>query len=229
MKKLILIPALLASISLSSTQLHAKSDQATSKQQQMSLASGATARAALGDGMQKQTQIKQQNLALAEAKQLQNQLEQEITMIQQNLDLNDAKTADKYTETLLNNDKIWMTESLKLSVMFITNSSGLSDKDYEDIQAYAEIMHQFTDLNLQLDGYADPRGSEQDNLELSKQRVIAVKEAYKNYGINEDRIFTQAFGEMPGISLQDDNDAFAMARKVDINFTLESTRDITHK
>lgn len=146
-------------------------------------------------------------------------------MTQENLELTNKAASQtglsKTTNLNTDIDNTWMTDSLKLSVMFMTNSAGLSDSDHKTIEALSDIMHQFPELNLKLDGYTDPRGSTKENLELAKLRVDAVKQVFESYAVNTSRILTKAHGEMQGVSLEDGNDVFAMARKVNVNFTLE--------
>ena len=79
----------------------------------------------------------------------------------------------------------------------------LFDFDKADIRAgetskIAEItayMRQNPSVNLRIDGYADPRGTNPYNLALSERRVNAVRDAIVKAGTPADRVSTGAFGE----------------------------------
>ena len=51
-----------------------------------------------------------------------------------------------------------------------------------------QILHQFPDFTIQLEGHTDYAGSDQLNLELSKKRAIRVKKDLIKLGISTKRI-----------------------------------------
>ena len=86
-------------------------------------------------------------------------------------------------------------ENLLMSLQFSTGSSVLKDHYQEQIQTLANLLKQSPELTINLSGYTDLQGSEQRNQTLSQARVDSVKKALVNYGINSERIVSNAFGE----------------------------------
>ena len=108
-----------------------------------------------------------------------------------------------------------------MNVMFTTNSSNLSDADVAAISRLSRVLKEFPELNIRLDGYSDPRGNKADNLILSQKRAESVKQAFKKFGISPARVVINAHGEMTIADTNVDLDAYAMARKVSVNFSTQ--------
>jgi outer membrane protein OmpA-like peptidoglycan-associated protein len=74
---------------------------------------------------------------------------------------------------------------------------------------------------LQLDGFADERGDEAYNQELSQQRVEIVRNQLVAAGIDPSRITTTAHGESPA---QDESiDSYALERRVSLTLFVDTT------
>jgi peptidoglycan-associated lipoprotein len=79
----------------------------------------------------------------------------------------------------------------------------LFDFDKSDIRAseagkapeIAAYMQANPSIQVGIDGYADPRGTNEYNLALSQRRVDAVRDALVQAGVPADRIQTGFFGE----------------------------------
>jgi len=114
-----------------------------------------------------------------------------------------------------------LTSGLVMDLLFPTNSAELSAQDQHLLRRLAELMAQYPKLSLTLDGYADPRGSQKDNLALSARRADAVKQALERYGVASERIQLTAHGEISVESdVELDQDSYAKMRKVTVAFTL---------
>ncbi len=220
MNKAIILSAIITTSLLNINTSHAEA----STEENVGVASGAIAGAAIGgpvgliigaafgaivgDQVEKANQLDETQLKLVEVSARENQLKEEINQMQQEIAL----------ESNHNAEVKWVTDGLSLNLMFTTNSSWLSDADINNISKISKILNQFPELNIQLDGYSDPRGSNADNLILSQERVNSVKSAFETFGINPDRIISTAHGEIESVATTIDPDAFAMARKVSVNF-----------
>jgi outer membrane protein OmpA-like peptidoglycan-associated protein len=236
MKKAIVISTLIATTILSAG--FAKAD--ASKEENIGVASGALTGAAIGgpvgfiigsaiggligSEVEKGGQLEQVQLELNAATQREYQLKQEISMIQENMafDVADNQSAS---------DTQWVTDGLTLNLMFTTGSFDLSDNDYNNIKQVSTLLKKFPKLSLKLDGYTDPRGSLASNLALSQNRVNAVKAAFESLSISPSRIISKAHGEADGFDLdglaqKDKGDAFALARKVSVNFIASATEQV---
>lgn len=223
MKKAIAITALVTAVALGSNSAKAEA----SKEENIGFASGAIAGAAVGGpigfivgavtGVLVGEQVEQANklegveAELANAVKTEKQLKKELAMIQETIEYQQTSAVEAD----------WLTEGLTMNVMFTTDSSALSDADIATIRKLSTVLKEFPDLKIKLDGYSDPRGSKKHNFILSQNRVDAVKNTFEKFGITAERLLTTAHGEIEGQDSTDNLDAYAMARKVSVNFTSE--------
>ncbi len=75
-----------------------------------------------------------------------------------------------------------------------------------------------TELNLLVTGYADPKGSVEDNVELSYLRASKVKDLLVSYGVMPGRVNVEAKGESDLIS--DNYYMRVLNRRVELKFIL---------
>lgn len=134
-----------------------------------------------------ESQLQQQELTAdnaqrrynAELKNLEMQYQQEVMNI-----------ANSYE----NSEKA-QVENILVSLMFRTGSSEIEPHYQQQVAALATVLNRSPHLNIDLSGYTDKQGDEQENLSLAQRRVTKVKELLINEGVNEERIFESAFGE----------------------------------
>ena len=107
-----------------------------------------------------------------------------------------------------------VTVGLETDVMFRTGSSGLEPVADPRLDGLARMMIDNPDLSVRLDGYADPRGEEEFNLDLSRQRADTVRQALISRGVTPERIQTHAHGDAEATSARGDLDAYALDRRV---------------
>lgn len=81
------------------------------------------------------------------------------------------------------------------SISFDLDKSDIRANEKSDIAEIAAYMRNHPSAKVQINGYADPRGSEAYNQGLSEHRVEAVRQALIKAGVENDRIYTGAFGE----------------------------------
>ncbi len=110
-----------------------------------------------------------------------------------------------------------LAERLHADVMFRTASA---DMDQEVVLKLAEIgtllaAHQ--QLEVQLHGFADPRGSSEENLKLSALRAEAVRAALIGGGADPAQIAIAAHGEDLTTAAKNDAEAYAWERRVSLS------------
>jgi outer membrane protein OmpA-like peptidoglycan-associated protein len=71
-------------------------------------------------------------------------------------------------------------------------------------------------MEIQLEGHTDTRGNADQNMNLSQERVDAVKGYIVGKGIQENRIKTRAFGGTKPLSTEDTEEAHASNRRVEV-------------
>ena len=118
-----------------------------------------------------------------------------------------------------------MQRTLRGEVMFRTNDSTVSADSAARLIEIAEVLATSPDARVQLDAYADPRGTRQENLALSEQRGEAVRAALIAGGLPSKRISVRPHGEHDASSAAGDVDGYALDRRVVL--TIDTTRSTT--
>lgn len=118
------------------------------------------------------------------------------------------------------------SEMLQMDLLFHTAASELDDNDRKRVTQLADFLNRYPNLTVKLDGFADPRGSKEQNQKLSEQRIEAVKQLLVDHGIDETRIFTAAHGESQSVAPKGNFDAYAMERRVSIRFVPQEDQSL---
>nr|WP_284500726.1 OmpA family protein [Microbulbifer sp. GX H0434] len=110
--------------------------------------------------------------------------------------------------------------SLQFQLLFTTGDDQLQDGQLHQVATLADFLKRHPQLQVELEGRADPRGSDGYNNVLSDQRALSVQRALENCGIDPARISRRALGASKSQAPRGDVDAYAMERRVDIHFNL---------
>lgn len=103
---------------------------------------------------------------------------------------------------------------LHADVMFRTNSADMDAQVASELQSLGQLLAAHSQLEVQLHGFADPRGTPTKNLELSLRRADAVREALIKGGAAPEQIRLSAHGEDLTTASKDDMEAYAWERRV---------------
>jgi outer membrane protein OmpA-like peptidoglycan-associated protein len=79
--------------------------------------------------------------------------------------------------------------------LFDFDQSVIRTSETSKVDKLGQYMKDNPNIEIGIDGYADPRGSDRYNQGLSQRRVDAIKAALLGAGIQSDKIQTGAFGE----------------------------------
>ena len=112
-----------------------------------------------------------------------------------------------------------MLEQLELEMLFKTNQPELTVAGKQRLQTLASFLANNPDIAVRLDGYADPRGSESYNQQLSLARVSHVATALEELGVEPSRIESHSHGASQSAATDGDYDAYALERVVKINLS----------
>lgn len=113
-------------------------------------------------------------------------LADELLVVQNQLNECRAKNA------MANGDTLNIVESV---VAFRFNQSDVESSQMPSIEHVANYLKNNPNVNVTVNGYASPEGTEEYNLQLSQRRAEAVKNILVNkYGIAADRISTIGHG-----------------------------------
>ena len=97
---------------------------------------------------------------------------------------------------------------------FENNKSIILTKSHGELESLTNILLMRTDLKIRLEGHTDNNGTEEYNMELSKNRVQAVKDFLVANGVDPSRIELQWYGEAKPISENTTEEGKARNRRV---------------
>jgi outer membrane protein OmpA-like peptidoglycan-associated protein len=103
-------------------------------------------------------------------------------------------------------------DGLEGDVLFRTGSAEITPEIAHRILVLAQAVAKSSDVKVRVDGYADPRGSDDDNMKLSQARANAVRDLFLAAGINEDMLEVNAYGKSQSVAA--DSDGYALERRV---------------
>lgn len=107
------------------------------------------------------------------------------------------------------------------SQVYFRTGSAMVEPHYEgQLKRLATVMDSFPNLDLQLYGHADRRGSNESNLQLSELRLEGVRRVLLDAGIAEQRIHSDPMGERTPVSKAGDAEAYDFDRRVQLRFQL---------
>lgn len=81
-------------------------------------------------------------------------------------------------------------------VQFDYNKAELRPWEADKVAGLATFLKQNPAFHVELEGFADPRGSQAYNIKLSTQRVDAVRDALIAAGVAKEQILVGAYGEL---------------------------------
>jgi outer membrane protein OmpA-like peptidoglycan-associated protein len=103
-------------------------------------------------------------------------------------------------------------DGLQGDVLFRTGSAEITPEIAHQIQVLAQAVAKSPALKVRVDGYADPRGTVDANLQLSADRANAVRDLFLAAGIREEVLEVNAYGKSQSVAA--DNDGYALERRV---------------
>jgi outer membrane protein OmpA-like peptidoglycan-associated protein len=118
-----------------------------------------------------------------------------------------------------------LSEALDIEVYFRTGDSALDPQVAERVARLSELMQEFDDFAIVVEGHADPRGDDLYNEQLSAERAAAVRETLIRAGLPAEKITTRAAGESGSRAAEGDLDAMALERRVDLSIVYPTPRE----
>lgn len=171
---------------------------------------GGAAGGALGDHYHKQ---KVQNASLAGDL---SKSEAERTTLAKNVsDLNGSLAkSQEHAEQL--DQTVSRTDQLETDVDFRTDDASIDTKSMSPLLKMGALAASMPDVKVRVAGYADPRGSDEYNQELSKRRAEAVAAVLAQAGMSSDQMIVEAHGKSESSSQEGDMDSYALDRRVTV-------------
>jgi outer membrane protein OmpA-like peptidoglycan-associated protein len=120
-------------------------------------------------------------------------------------------------------------------ILFRFNTSKPEEQYTDDIDKIAALLHQYPDITVKINGYADAIGGEQYNMKLSMNRANSIKEILESRMEKSLRVFTVAHGESNPVAINSNKDGSDNPegrhynRRVEIQFeNLPDTLHVIH-
>lgn len=102
------------------------------------------------------------------------------------------------------------------SVLFETSSSTIKRTSYRNLDEIVTIMNQYPDTRFTVYGFTDITGSEEFNLQLSKDRARSVANYLIEKGVEASRLIVDGFGIQNPIAPNDTSEGRTKNRRVEI-------------
>lgn len=80
-------------------------------------------------------------------------------------------------------------------VYFEFDRAVIQSRSHPILQTVAQVMRDFPDITVEIQGHTDARGRDEYNLELSQQRAEAVRQYLIQQGIAAERMTARGYGE----------------------------------
>lgn len=102
------------------------------------------------------------------------------------------------------------------NLIFDVGKSRISPESYGELETVVAMMRENEKMIIQLEGHTDYQGNPKTNLQLSKERVDAVKKYLVEKGISTKRIKIKAFGGTQPLSRDNTEEAHRLNRRVEL-------------
>lgn len=113
-------------------------------------------------------------------------------------------------------------QTIRLShLIFEQGKSVIDPASFDELDEVAQMLIDNPKLVIQLEGHTDNQGSMSKNMELSQERVDAVKDYLVDKKVSKSRVKTKAFGGTKPISKDKTPEARNLNRRVEIRILSE--------
>jgi len=101
-------------------------------------------------------------------------------------------------------------------LIFTKGKADINPQSFSELDDVVAMMKVNEIIEIQLEGHTDSQGDAEANMELSQDRVDAVKKYIVSKGIAKDRVKTKAFGGTQPLSKDKTDAARALNRRVEM-------------
>lgn len=124
---------------------------------------------------------------------------------------NQERALRQVSDASIQRDQDVLTATFKSDMFFDYDSAQLKPGAYNELNRITNVLNQYPQTTIRVEGHTDSRGSDQYNQQLSERRAMSVKNALAQQGVDPRRIEAVGYGESQPISSSD-----AMNRRVNI-------------
>jgi len=80
-------------------------------------------------------------------------------------------------------------------ILFDVGKASIKERSFVEISRIASFMKEHPEIRFSIEGHTDSQGDANANIVLSRKRAKAIKESLVKFGINENRLETEGYGE----------------------------------
>lgn len=102
------------------------------------------------------------------------------------------------------------------NVYFNNDESVLLAKSYSELNVLFDVLDNNPSMEISIEGHTDSNGDDAYNISLSKDRATAVKQYLIDLGIQEERLFSQGFGETRPVESNTTEEGRSKNRRVEV-------------
>jgi len=168
---------------------------------------------------EKELELKQKEIELEKAK-LDSQKAEQLAVEKAKVELaeKELELAKARQELAVKESATQIQMQLSGDVLFDTNEATIKPDAREKLRQVGVILAAYPEGAVVVTGYADARGSEATNLQLSKDRAEAVKTYLMNQsGVKDERVTVRAMGEDGAVASNSTAEGRKMNRRVEIS------------
>lgn len=100
-------------------------------------------------------------------------------------------------------------------IFFEFNRAVIRAQSFHILDTVAQVLRDFPDISIEIQGHTDSRGNDAFNMRLSQQRADAVRTYLINQGVAAERLTSRGYGETMPIESNATNEGRAMNRRVE--------------
>ena len=130
------------------------------------------------------------------------------------------KQADEIEQDLQGASVERVGEGIKITfnsgLLFDVNKATLRDASKAELTKLAQILNKYPDTNILVEGHTDNTGSEEYNLELSRQRAQSVENYLASLNVDPTRFTIMGYGESQPVATNDTTEGRQQNRRVDL-------------
>jgi outer membrane protein OmpA-like peptidoglycan-associated protein len=103
------------------------------------------------------------------------------------------------------------------NLLFEVGQAEILESSYDELDVLAQMLHNNYKMKIQLEGHTDYRGNPDRNMQLSEDRVLAVRDyLVENKDIKKSRVKYKAFGGSKPITTENTEEARLKNRRVEV-------------
>jgi outer membrane protein OmpA-like peptidoglycan-associated protein len=106
--------------------------------------------------------------------------------------------------------------TMESGILFEVDSHALKPVAQDELKSMANVLKNYPDTKIKVDGHTDSTGSEKYNQTLSERRAQSVSNYLRSLGVTADRITEMGFGESIPVADNSTADGRRLNRRVEI-------------